>query len=341
MNTKYPKSNLIAISFLIISFLLVSSCQIIRKPENLPITTIERGSELSSDLTKILLLFSKNIDEKSLIYITDLAEKQTDSFTIHMEVEDISLSPDGQYLVFSSVEWHNYDLVTKLFLYDRKIDAAQNIIDWSFDKTEYFINTPSFATHENQIIFHTTWKNAEYSSLMFVNPENGEIKTILRENNLLIGPQVSPDGKKIITLCGGLDKLKNLPGFMICIMDINGNNKHTLTQHGGSHGSFLFTPDSKKVVYTEVEALRLIEHLRGPYRRVYTIDIDGKNREKLIDFEGSIKAISPDGQDIILEGRPNKNYPHSIYIVDIDGQNLRHLTYFDEFLADWYPEEEN
>ena len=340
MNSKYPKSNLFIRSFLIISFLLISSCQIIRKPENLSITPIENGSELSTDSKNILLLFSKNIDDNSLIYITDLAEEQTDSFTIHMEVEDISLSPDGQYIVFSSVEWHNYDLVTKLFLYDRNFDTVHNLLDWSFDKTEYFINTPSFATHENQIVFHTTWKNADFSSLMFVNPENGEVKTILRENNLLIGPQVSPDGKKIITLCGGLDKLKNLPGFMICIMDTDGRNKHTLTQQGGSHGSFLFTPDSKKVVYTEVEALRLIEHLRRPYRRVYSIDINGKNRRKIIDFEGVIKAISPDGQDIILEGRPNENYPYSIYIVDINGKNLRHLTYFDEFLADWYPEEE-
>ena len=274
-----------------------------------------------------------------MIAVTNLGLDETETIVLDRPAIHLSLSPNGQLIAYSSGERNDSNLHVNIHVHDRKTHSDKKVVSWPYNFTESVISSPAFIS-DDLVIFETTWFTKETSSLMTVNLNEGDIETILNDENIFIGPKASPNGKKIIYLCGGLDKRKELPGFQICLFDYKNNDIRLLTSDGGHHGSFLFTPDSKKVVYTEVEALRLIEHLRGPYRRVYSIDINGKNRQKVIDFEGAIRAISEDGQDIILEGRPNENYPYSIYIVDIDGSNLRHLTYFDEFLADWYPDEE-
>ena len=66
------------------------------------------------------------------------------------------------------------------------------------------------------------------------------------------------------------------------------------------------------------------------------MDIDGDNKTLLLNWEVGVRGFSDDGKDIIFEGRPDEKSPWGIYIINIDGTNLRHLTYFDEFLEEWY-----
>ena len=66
------------------------------------------------------------------------------------------------------------------------------------------------------------------------------------------------------------------------------------------------------------------------------MDISGKNKKLLFDWIIGVLGFSKDGKEIIFEGRPDMDAPRGIYIINIDGSNLRHLAYLDEFLKEWY-----
>ena len=71
------------------------------------------------------------------------------------------------------------------------------------------------------------------------------------------------------------------------------------------------------------------------------MDIDGKNDHLILDWNGpvNILAISTDGEEVIFIDRPKSGKFVKMYLIQVDGTNLRHLAYFDDFLAGWYPDE--
>ena len=66
------------------------------------------------------------------------------------------------------------------------------------------------------------------------------------------------------------------------------------------------------------------------------MDVDGENKRNILGWDVGILGFSEDGKEIIFESRPDQDDFWGIYIINIDGSNLRHLAYLDDFLAEWY-----
>jgi Tol biopolymer transport system component len=341
MNKHLGVKSLLAILFIFILMSLFSSCKLQKSRNPISTNQISSPSDLDPGLSQLYLLFSKNETDHSIVVITSLDKKHQNTIEIDRMIEDVSLSPDSSFFVYSAVEKIENEKRSGIWIYEILNNNEMKIAGYPETIFTVLLETPIITYDEKQVLYTATWFNKEELNLV-ASDIYGDHHIIISSNqNLISQPVISQDGKKILYLCGGIDKDSREPGFQICIMNSDNTDRQVLTYDGDYHGSYLFTPENQKIVYTEWETGGLLKILQKPTRKLFSINIDGSNRKRIIDFEGVIKAISPDGQDIILEGRPNENYPYSIYIVDINGDNLRHLTYFDEFLANWYPEEEN
>ena len=86
-------------------------------------------------------------------------------------------------------------------------------------------------------------------------------------------------------------------------------------------GSFDITPDGKNIIYTFRKSARML---------VYKANIDGSNREVLVDGGGSMEYYNPrcseDGKKIVFISSNSKSPDGPIWICDINGKGLEQFT---------------
>ena len=330
----------VVIVLMLLVSVLSSGCSEAAEASSLLITDIHDPDHISPSLSQKWVRFSKNVDDQTFIHVTDLDREHQETLKLFREGNFIMLSPDHRYLVYSSGEIISGEYRSGIYVHDIDNQEEWKIAGWPKAFSEVNVRTPSFFPTGDKVIFLATWFDTSLYNLVITDLEGKHQKVITEDQKLNRAPIVSPDSSKILTMCGGVDLDSGKPGFQICIMDSDGSNQELLTQNGDSHGSYTFTPDSQRVVYMESDHFDFFDIFQKPYQRIFSVNTDGSDRRMLLDFDGAIKGISEDGGDIILEGRPTEDHPYSIYILGIDDTNLRHLTYFDDFLADWYPEDE-
>jgi hypothetical protein len=73
-----------------------------------------------------------------------------------------------------------------------------------------------------------------------------------------------------------------------------------------------------------------------PKDSFYILDIETGETTLLSNWEVAVEGFSDDSATIFFQGRPELNSSWALYLINVDGTNLRHLTYFDEFLETWY-----
>jgi len=166
-------------------------------------------------------------------------------------------------------------------------------------------------------------------------------------------PCLSPDGTKIVYISFMRWRDSN---DEIYIMDIDGQNQTRLTFNVHSDGNPTFSTDGKLIAF---------ESNRDGNSEIYIMDVDGKNQRRLT-FTGQMQSVktgaklnarcyspsfSPDGKKIVfasyfIESSEEKvpssdptdlkrsipkevegyNVVSQIYVMDVDGKNLRQLT---------------
>lgn len=307
-----------------------------------PKITINSPSDISPNLSDIQLFFSKNQNDVSSAIITTLDRKEESIFVLINEGDDVKLSPSGSYLAYSFGESIEGKFHSGIWIRDIKEEVERKVILWSEEYTVVYLDTPSFFPEENGLIFSITRFETDTVGLATINMDGSNLQNIdTPPGKLNKGPKISPDGEKILVLCSGPDVDSGQPGFMLCIMNSDGSERILLTENGDYHGTYLFTPDSQSIIYSEAEWGGLIGLINKPYYQIRRIDIDGKNLHTILDWHRALNvlALSDDGGEIIFMDRYDKGKTTKIYILDKDGTNLRHLAYFDDFLADWYPSE--
>ena len=181
-----------------------------------------------------------------------------------------------------------------------------------------------------------TWLDTNKNGLAIVNIDGTHLKILDTDLGLNEGPMYSPDATYIVVTCAGLDEVTRKPGFQICLLDSNGRYKIHLTNRGDAHGYRSFTPDGSKIVFSEFIFGGLFGIINKQKDQFYIMDLDRENKTLLLNWEAGVQGFSDDGQEIIFKGRPDQNSSWGIYIINIDGSNLRHLTYFDAFLEEWH-----
>ncbi|MGB2964426.1 MAG: hypothetical protein WBB69_10625 [Anaerolineales bacterium] len=201
---------------------------------------------------------------------------------------------------------------------------------------DIFLTNPSFSYDGKNVIFTVTWFDSGNNGLAIVNQDGSNLRILNTNLRLNEGPILSPDGELIIVTCAGIDVLSGSPGFQMCLLDKNGVFRKQLTNRGDLNSSYYFTPDGKQIVYSEAEFGGIFQIINQREDRMIVMDVDGDNKKAILEWDVGIKGFSDDGKEVIFVSRPDKDGPRGIYIINIDGSNLRHLAYLDDFLAEWY-----
>ena len=336
MDQKRMAKVLVPMIYSLFFFLFVSGCLNISDPYSFEAISISDPSSISKGLKQEVIFLSKNVNDENVISITSLDFQTKDKKILVRECNGVELSPDGKFVTYVSGEIINGDFRDALWLYDLDKQTEVKIAGWDKKFTEIALSNPSFSPDGNKIIFSVTWFETDIVGLATVNIDGSNQKILKTNLPLNEGPIYSPDGTLIMVTCAGLDDVSKQPGFQLCLLEKNGLFQKQLTNRGDAHGFRSFTPDGKRIVFSEFEFGGPLGIINKPEDRFFIMDIDGENKTLLLDWEVGVRGFSADGKEIIFEGRRDEKSPWGIYIINIDGTNLRHLTYFDEFLEEWY-----
>jgi len=283
-----------------------------------------------------VFFLTKPGESGTVISVISLDFLTNETYLLNNFVNDIDLSHDGLFAVYTHIVY--LDLFKPMWLWQINLGdyLERKVYGWDENYFDVMISGPSYSLDDEKIYFTVTWFSSGITGLAKVDIDGKNFQIMETDISLTEGPEPSPDGSLILVTCSGIDQITGDPGFHLCLLDNKGKFIRFISDIGDGHGSYNFTPDGKKIVYNEIEIGGVFGIINRPKHRFYIYDLETGERTVLLNWEVGVKGFSDDGQEIILEGRLNKKSPWGIYIINIDGTNLRHLTYFDEFLEEWY-----
>jgi len=326
---------------IIIWFLLLSSCQSRSSEVDHHINILYSPGELSDGIHDISIFFFKSSGFGSEINIRNLVNSNINHYQNAYYIPFLDVSDDGQNIVFAQIARGNDERPFLLWLYKFSDGKERKIAGWDYGYSVVSISNPAFSYDENNILFSVTWFSTGRTGLARVNRDGSDLVILETDIPLAEGPEPSPDGSMILVTCAGVDKISGNPAFHICLLDQEGSFIKFISDTGDVHGSYYFLPNGKSIVYNELRSGGIFGILNKPEYYFYLYDLDSGERIKLLDWEVIVKGFSNDSEQIIFQGRPKDKSPWGIYIMNTDGTNLRHLAYFDEFLEDWYSDNDD
>jgi len=333
-----PKHKLLSLLLLFATFISLSACIITGGGSRLPDQVLNSSDDLPANLVPIQIFLSGNQNERASGHLTTLDRQHQTDIELDNDGRDMNVSWDKTHVVYSFVETVNEEFRSSIWLLDLENGTERRVILWPDKFTDISLGDPNFYPDGDRLIFSITWYDMDTTGLGSIDLDGNNLEIIdTPQRTFNEGPKISPDGEKILVLCEGIDRDSGKPGFMLCIMNKDGSRRRLLMEDGSYHGSFLFTPDSQSIIYSEAEWGGLIGLINKPRYQINSIGIDGKNQQTVLMWHRAINvlALGKDGGEIIFMDRPESGKATKIYIIDKDGTNLRHLAYFDDFLADW------
>lgn len=297
------------------------------------VNDISSNNIISTQFPEVTIFYEKNVNDNSLIALTNLGLMSIEFITLPNEGNFPILLPNGTQIAYIRSYFSGIQEPHGIWLYDYHNNETRRIPIFQEDYRDVYLSCPSFSLRGDKIIFSVTWFESKKTGLGKIDIDGNNLEILQTDLVLNNCPEFSPDLKTILAKCVDINTSKNRPGFQLCLLDENGSYIKTITNRGNGHHSYYFSPDGKYIVYSEFD-IKLFSFL--PTDRFYSYDFESGEKKLLLEWEVSTKGFSNDSQQIIFEGRPNPKSPWGIYIINIDGTNLRHLTYFDEFLEDWY-----
>jgi WD40 repeat protein len=139
----------------------------------------------------------------------------------------------------------------------------------------------------------------------------------------------SPDGEQLAILENGSYSSR----YALYLVDANGENKRLLTDVPAY--DFAWSPDGHQL------AIGFSGY--GQQEGLHVMNIDGTELHRVpadSDLNGSAASWSPDGRQIAFHAYIGEDYEsHDIYVVDVDGGNLRQLTHHpaNDLFPKWSP----
>lgn len=222
---------------------------------------------------------------------------------------------------------------------------------------------------DGQSVLYAAFREKNVYEIYEINLNSGEVKQLTNKTGVVNGPEVSPDGKSVVYKVWTVNSERNI----IMLMDRNGDNIRNIPHAEGWDPTW--SPDGKYILFasdmdgavqlytirTDGKQLQQVSNLPairgrsdwspdGQYivtysgqswqRDVYIMNADGTNAHVLSPAGGNSQgpSISPDGKWVTFTAyfdHPNEDHGCEIYIMRIDGSDLRRLT--DNDYCDYQP----
>jgi TolB protein len=131
-------------------------------------------------------------------------------------------------------------------------------------------------------------------------------------------PAWSPDGTEIVYATGA----SRLTDTDLFLMNADGSNHRLLVQRPGVDRYPVWSPDGRKIAF---------EGVSGAGKDVFLINRDGTGLLNLTararpGFDNREPGWSPDGTKVLFVSAPVGSLAFDVYVMDVDGRNLRQLT---------------
>jgi TolB protein len=211
-------------------------------------------------------------------------------------------SPDGTRIAFIS----DRDGVANVYVMSADGRKVERVTE---EKTG--CSGPRWSPDGKRIAFVANLGKVE--RIAVVDAAGGKVTELTKGPIVCKQPAWSPDGKKLTYSQYG-------PGvYDTCVVNADGSGAASLTKNGGGLDA-AWSPDGKRVAFTSVRA--------APGFRLYVMDADGKNVQKLSDNANTIGNVfptwSPDGKRIAFADLVNGAL--QVRVCGADGKDLKTLT---------------
>ena len=295
-----------------------------------------------------LIAFATNRDGNYEIYIMNEDGTNPRNLTCNPgQDRDPAWSPDGERIAFTSDRDGDYEIYV--------MDAdGKNLkrLTFSPGSDRY----PAWSPDGRKIVFNTV-RNVN-DQIYILDVGNKTVKRLTQTLSYDARATWSPDGEKIAYDSSIL--YQNRYPYDIYIIDTDGNQKKNLTNLIDRNTDPAWSPDGEKIAF--------VKRKESSYN-IYVMDADGQNQVNITNNTAGNwdPAWSPDGEKIIFASdrqispqvqpdedstsseRENQFWnlktfdpPRDIYIIDINGENLKRLTNdendpSDDIIDDTYP----
>jgi TolB protein len=217
-----------------------------------------------------------------------------------------SLSPDGKSVVYAAFREANIYEIYEINL------ATGNVIQLTNRLGN--LNAPEISPDGKYIIFKTWSPNTDKNVLWKMDRDGKNADKISR----VVGwdPTWSPDGKYVL-FASDMDG-----AIQLFRMHINGKQLHRVSDLPSIRGRSDWSPDGQFIVTYSGEAW---------HHEVYIMNVDGSNAHVISPAGGNSQgaSFSPDGQWVVFTSyydHPGDDHGCELYIVRVDGTDLRRLT---------------
>jgi TolB protein len=246
-------------------------------------------------------LASEGFENKLQLMNTDGSDIRT--LTEVNIIAEACFSPTGNVVVFVSKAGKNRQI------HLINLDGS-NLINLSNNEYDEF--EPSFSPDGSKIVFTSSRGGKRSVCLMNTDGSNQIQLTEALGNDS--HPAFSPDGKQIV-FASVRDRNSD-----IYLLDLRGSLEENQTNSNTFESEPLFSPDGSTIFFiSNVRDMR--------YRDILAKDIatgEIRNLTKALNFVNQNISFSSDGKNLIFESLDAAN--SDVYVMGIDGRNLRNLT---------------
>jgi TolB protein len=230
-----------------------------------------------------------------------------------------SLSPDGKSVIYAAFRDANIYEIYEMNLTTGDVKQLTNRIG--------NINAPEISPDGTTIVFKRAKPNSEESQIYLMGRNGADPNNIPK----ILGwdPTWSPDGKYILFASDRDGTIQ------LYTMNLNGKELHKISNLPAIRGRSDWSLDGQFIVTYSGESWN---------REVYIMNADGSNAHVLSPAGGNSQgpSFSPDSQWVTFTAyfdHPNDDHGCEIYIIRIDGTDLRRLTSNDycDYQPRWGP----
>ena len=230
-----------------------------------------------------------------------------------------SLSPDGKSVVYAAFREANVYEIYEMQLATGNVSQLTNRIG--------ILNAPEISPNGKSIVFKYSNGSGNKNQIRIMDRDGKNVVNISKAKGW--DPTWSPDGKYIL-FASDMDGVVQL--FTI---HINGKELHKISSLPAIRGRSDWSPDGKYIVTYSGESWK---------REVYIMNADGSNARMISPEGGNSQgaSFSPDSQWIVFTAyfdHPNDDHGCELYILRVDGTDLRRLTSNDycDYQPRWGP----